>query len=191
MEPTTDNLLASDPGGSPASDSASGSASPAEPDFQAFASEPAAKKAASVQKRQRAPRQKSEVRKHVEVAMAIVKMSAPNLKILSASVGETDLSPVDLAVTVIEAGPKGMAPIAALLAVADADPIEAGILATGLTEDKAMFKAAWAVLGALVPDLPATPPAIPAKAGLRLARETQGLDKTALTNLRSIASTVA
>ena len=178
-----------------------------EPDFKAFAIDPQSDPPVAVDpqsdppvappvdppgKRQRAPRQprqKSVVRKHVETTLAIVAMSDRQRTILEAALGGEHREIADLTTAAIEAGAKGIAAITALLEVADADPIEAGILATELTDMKAVFKAAWSVLVALHADLPATPPPGPAKAGLRLARAVQALNKETRNELRLVSGT--
>ena len=180
-----------------------------EPDFKAFAIDPQSDPPVAVDpqsdppvappvdppgKRQRAPRQprqKSVVRKHVETTLAIVAMSDRQRTILEAALGGEHRGIADLATAAIEAGAKGIAAITALLEVADADPIEAGILATELTDMKAVFKAAWSVLVALHADVPATPPPGPAKAGLRLARAVQALSKETRKELRLVSGAVA
>lgn len=183
-----------------------------EPDFKAFAIDPQSDPPVAVDpqsdppvappvdppgKRQRAPRQprqprqKSVVRKHVETTLAIVAMSDRQRTILEAALGGEHREIADLTTAAIEAGAKGIAAITALLEVADADPIEAGILATELTDMKAVFKAAWSVLVALHADVPATPPPGPAKAGLRLARAVQALSKETRKELRLVSGAVA
>jgi hypothetical protein len=74
-----------------------------------------------------------------------------------------------------------------VLEVADADPMEAGILATVLaTESKVTFRTAWRVLIELGGQLPTSPPASPAQAGLAYAKAAQVTDDAAKTGLRSL-----
>lgn len=134
----------------------------------------------------RKPRPKSPVRQHVEMALAISGMPKRQRDIVQASLRDDEAELADLVVAAIEAGAKGAAPVAAVLDIAAADPIEAGILATELADSRRVFAAAWRVLIVLGADLPTKPTAGTAKAGLRFARAVLSLDKQARSDLSAV-----
>ncbi|MHB8319950.1 MAG: hypothetical protein ACYDEP_12105 [Acidimicrobiales bacterium] len=159
-----------------------------DPDFQAFvdvAEKPVRKKRAA-----RQPRPKSTVKRHVEITLAVAAMHERQRFILAMAVGVENKEVLDIATAVIETGAKGIAPISALLNIANADPIEAGVYATELAEAKPTFKAMWRILAELAPDIAETPPVNSAKAGLRLAKAVKALDQKTCNDLQTIVTAV-
>lgn len=93
-----------------------------------------------------------------------------------------------LAYAAVSRGTELTESISAINAVANADPIEAGVMATEMAADSAAFRTAWRLLGA-VTELSPIPPGAQSKAGLAMARAAQSLKpqkKDALTSLGEV-----
>lgn len=117
--------------------------------------------------------QRALVKRVAAKAVQIAAVKAPQRAILAAILGvENDT--VSLTVAAITTSSE--AAVNDLFALADADPMEAGLMAAELGADKARMKAVWGLLSAL-DAVTGEPASQSAKAGLAIARAAQALDK--------------
>jgi len=123
--------------------------------------------------------QRTLVRRVAAKTLQIEKAKASQRQILSALLGvETEA----VALTVAALTGASDTAVTDLFALADADPMEAGLMAAELGADKVRTKAVWSLLLA-VGAVTGEPGKESAKAGLAIARAAQGLDKSVRADL--------
>lgn len=127
-------------------------------------------------------------RKVAERALAVAKLSTGRRSLLAAAAGlRADADVLDVTVASIEAESKILAALSKALELTEADALEAGVMATELAADRSALAPVWALVSSSS-ELAASPPQVPAKAGLALARAAQGIDKAVHTDLGSLAA---
>lgn len=120
-------------------------------------------------------------RRAIRQALILSGVSARKRDELAVLIGSKHSDVENLAMAALEANRTALRrPIADVLAVADAeDPWTAMTEATGwaMAADQSRFRAAWAALSRVCPDLPASAPLNPAKAGSAFARAASALSQ--------------
>lgn len=138
---------------------------------------------------QRPTRRSTGTRRAVERALAVARLESRQRELLARVLGERGYDDSDDAIARIVIGSLEPEPVAAgalsaLLEIAGADPLEAGVASMDLASDRKLLSATWAVLSHY--DAVRGPaPTATAKAGLAIAKAAKGLQKTALDNMRS------
>jgi hypothetical protein len=131
------------------------------------------------------------VRKAVNRTIDIASLQSPKAMLLATLLGVAD--PTDVAavtVAALEAGRAQREVLRRLTEIAGAEAMDAGVLAVGLFEERALFRSAWGVLAALGEEMPATPPAVQTKAGLALAKAAKKLDVAKLADLEALSALI-
>jgi hypothetical protein len=127
------------------------------------------------------------LRHQVSLTLSVASMTVAKRELLAVAATSSSEDVTNLVVDTLKCESEVRGVLSSVLEVADADPMEAGILATVLaTENKTTFRTAWRVLIELGGQLPTSPPASPAQAGLAYAKAAQVIDDAAKTGLRSL-----
>lgn len=119
------------------------------------------------------------VRRAVERADQLRGLAEPDRAVVASMLGVSDTEVASLVAAILVPTRAG-GPTADrdLLELADADPLEAGVLATQLAADRPRFRAAWLLAHALGVIRSAALPSTPAaKAGLTFARAAQSMSQ--------------
>jgi hypothetical protein len=124
------------------------------------------------------------LRHQVSLTLSVASMTVAKRELLAVAASSSPEDIANLVVDTLKGESEVRGVLSSLLEVADADPMEAGILATVLaTNDKTTFRVAWRVLIELGGELPSSPPASPAQAGLAYAKAAQAIDDATKTGL--------
>jgi len=124
------------------------------------------------------------LRHQVGLTLSVASMTVAKRELLAVAASSSSEDITNLVVDTLKGEAEVRGVLSSVLEVADADPMEAGILATVLaTNNKTTFRTAWRVLIELGGLLPSSPPASPAHAGLALAKAAQVIDDAAKSGL--------
>lgn len=132
-------------------------------------------------RRESARQRRNLARACAEKALAVDRLDEQDRHLLSILAGASGDDVVSVTVALVAPGQRQSSSTRRdLLAVHDADPLEAGVEAAQLAADKNQFKAVWALAHGLdLVSSPMPPSTVPAKAGLALAKAVQSMDPAA------------